>query len=58
MRFLGEVQILTEPKSALVHQYQELFDMENVHLKFILGALHGVAREALKRSPVRGARVL
>ena len=35
------VRILTEPKNALVRQYQKLFDMENVHLKFTQGALRG-----------------
>src|SRR3984885_2718182 len=39
------VRILTEPKNALVRQYQKLFDMENVHLKFTQGALRAIARE-------------
>src|SRR6187455_2882043 len=33
------VRILKEPKNALTRQYQKLFDMENVHLKFTEGAL-------------------
>jgi ATP-dependent Clp protease ATP-binding subunit ClpX len=50
------VQILCEPKNALVKQYQKLFDMERVNLKFTDGALVAVAREALKRKT--GARGL
>jgi ATP-dependent Clp protease ATP-binding subunit ClpX len=53
------VRILTEPKNALVRQYQKLFDMENVHLKFTHGALRAIAREALKRkSGARGLRAI
>jgi len=53
------VRILTEPKNALVRQYQKLFDMENVHLKFTPGALKAIAREALKRkSGARGLRAI
>jgi ATP-dependent Clp protease ATP-binding subunit ClpX len=50
------VRILCEPKNALVKQYQKLFDMENVNLKFTDGALVAVAQEALKRKT--GARGL
>jgi len=53
------VRILTEPKNALVRQYQKLFDMENVHLKFNHAALRAIAREALKRkSGARGLRAI
>ena len=53
------VRILTEPKNALVRQYQKLFDMENVHLKFTPGALRAISREALKRkSGARGLRAI
>ena len=53
------VRILTEPKNALVRQYQKLFDMENVHLKFTQGALKAISREALKRkSGARGLRAI
>jgi ATP-dependent Clp protease ATP-binding subunit ClpX len=53
------VRILTEPKNALARQYQKLFDMENVHLKFTPGALRAIAREALKRkSGARGLRAI
>lgn len=50
------IQILHEPKNALVKQYQRLFEMENVHLKFTDGALIAIAKEALSRKT--GARGL
>jgi ATP-dependent Clp protease ATP-binding subunit ClpX len=50
------VRILCEPRNALIKQYQKLFDMENVDLKFTDGALVAVAKEALKRKT--GARGL
>jgi ATP-dependent Clp protease ATP-binding subunit ClpX len=50
------VKILTEPKNALVKQYQRLFDMENVGLSFTEDALHGIARKAIARKT--GARGL
>jgi ATP-dependent Clp protease ATP-binding subunit ClpX len=59
---LGEeslVRILKEPKNALSKQYQKLFDMEGVHLKFAEGAYIAIAREALKRkSGARGLRAI
>src|SRR5882672_1055715 len=56
---LGEdalVDILTEPKNALVKQYQKLFEFEDVRLRFSDGALRSVARQALTRKA--GARGL
>jgi ATP-dependent Clp protease ATP-binding subunit ClpX len=50
------VKILTEPKNALVKQYQRLFDMENVGLTFTDDALNAVARKAITRKT--GARGL
>lgn len=50
------IQILREPKNALIKQYQRLFDMEKVHLKFTDGALVAIAHEALSRKT--GARGL
>ncbi len=50
------IQILREPKNALIKQYQRLFDMEKVHLKFTDGALVAIARQALERKT--GARGL
>ncbi len=50
------VQILTEPKNALVKQYQKFFQMEGCELEFTRGALQLLARKALKRDT--GARAL
>ena len=57
---LGEdalVQILTEPRNALVKQYQKLFEFEDVRLRFTDGALRAMARQAIERkSGARGLR--
>jgi ATP-dependent Clp protease ATP-binding subunit ClpX len=50
------VQILIEPKNALVKQYQRLFLMEGVELELRPAALSAIARKALKRKT--GARGL
>jgi ATP-dependent Clp protease ATP-binding subunit ClpX len=51
------VKILTEPKNALVKQYQRLFEMENVGLAFTDDALKAVARKAiLRKTGARGLR--
>ena len=50
------VTILTEPKNALVKQYQRLFEMENVELSFHEEALKAIARKAIDRKT--GARGL
>ena len=50
------VRILTEPKNALVKQYQRLFEMEDVNLTFADEALSGIARRAIDRKT--GARGL
>jgi ATP-dependent Clp protease ATP-binding subunit ClpX len=50
------VQILTQPKNALVKQYQRLFEMENVELTFTEEALKAVSRRAITRKT--GARGL
>ena len=39
------IDILTKPKNALVKQYQKLFEMDGVKLKFTKGALQAVAGE-------------
>jgi ATP-dependent Clp protease ATP-binding subunit ClpX len=53
------IDILTQPKNALVKQYQRLFEMDGVRLKFTRGALVAVAREALKRNAgARGLRAI
>ncbi len=43
------VTILTEPKNALIKQYQKKFEFDNISLKFTEGALHAIAHEAHKR---------
>jgi len=50
------VQILTEPKNALIRQYQHFFSMENAQLEFTPAALSKLAKRALKRDT--GARAL
>ena len=53
------VEILREPKNALIKQYQKLFDFENVKLKFTDGALRDIAREAiLRKMGARGLRAI
>ena len=50
------ITILSQPKNALVKQYQLMFDMENVRLSFNEGALRAIAKRAIKRKT--GARGL
>jgi ATP-dependent Clp protease ATP-binding subunit ClpX len=50
------IKILTEPKNALVKQYQRLFDMENVELTIHPDALTSIAKKAIERKT--GARGL
>jgi ATP-dependent Clp protease ATP-binding subunit ClpX len=50
------VRILVEPKNAIIKQYQKLFEMEGVNLRFTEGALRAVAEMAYKRKT--GARGL
>ena len=50
------IQILTEPKNALVKQYQHLLSMDGVELEILPDALHAIARKALARKT--GARGL
>ena len=50
------IQILTEPKNALVKQYQALFHLENVTLEFRDEALKAIAKKAMERNT--GARGL
>jgi len=53
------VNILTEPKNALVRQYRKMLDMDGVELEFTEGALRAVAQKALKRkSGARGLRAI
>src|SRR6202000_3187759 len=49
----------TEPKNALVKQYQKLFEMEGARLRFSDEALKAVARKAIKRKTgARGLRAI
>ena len=53
------IQILTEPKNALVRQYQKLFDLDDVQLEFDAEALDAIAELALKRGTgARGLRAI
>jgi len=51
------IKILTEPKNALMKQFQKLLSFDNVRLKFTDGALSAIAKKAMKRkSGARGLR--
>lgn len=50
------IQILTQPKNALVKQYEQLFSMENVKLTFTEDSLKEIAKQAIERKT--GARGL
>jgi ATP-dependent Clp protease ATP-binding subunit ClpX len=53
------MQILTEPKNALVKQYQRLFDLDSVELEFDADSLDAIAELALKRGTgARGLRAI
>ncbi len=60
LRDLGEddlVRVLTEPKNALVKQYQKLFELDKVRLRFTANALRGIAQQAiLRKTGARGLR--
>ena len=53
------IQILTEPKNALVRQYQKLFELDDVQLEFENESLDAIAELALKRGTgARGLRAI
>ncbi len=53
------VEILTEPRNALIKQYQKIFEFENIGLEFTPSALLAIAEEAIKRSSgARGLRAI
>ncbi len=53
------IEILVKPRNALVKQYQKLFEMENVQLKFTDDSLMAIAREAIQRKTgARGLRAI
>lgn len=51
------IEILTRPKNALAKQYQRMFEMEGVKLRFQEEALHSISRKAIaRRTGARGLR--
>lgn len=53
------IEILTQPKNALVKQFQKLFEMEKVKLTFSDEALHAISGKAIeKKSGARGLRAI
>ncbi len=53
------IQILTEPKNALIKQYQHLFEMEGAELEFRADSLSAIARKAMERKTgARGLRTI
>jgi len=53
------IQILSEPKNALVKQYQKLFEMDDVELVFEEGALEAIAEKSIERNTgARGLRAI
>ena len=53
------IAILTEPKNALVKQYQRLFDLDGVRLSFDAAALEAIADQAMqRRTGARGLRAI
>jgi ATP-dependent Clp protease ATP-binding subunit ClpX len=53
------IKILTEPKNALIKQYQKLLLFDNVRLKFTSGALSAIAKKAIQRKTgARGLRAI
>jgi ATP-dependent Clp protease ATP-binding subunit ClpX len=53
------IQILTEPKNALVKQYQRMFELDGFELEFDRASLEAIADEAIKRETgARGLRAI
>ncbi len=53
------IKILTEPRDAIIKQYQRIFEMENVKLTFTQDALEAIAEIALKtKTGARGLRTI
>ena len=53
------IEILTQPKNALIRQYQKLFEFENVKLRFTEKALEAIAVKAIDRKlGARGLRMI
>jgi ATP-dependent Clp protease ATP-binding subunit ClpX len=53
------VQILTEPRNALIKQYQKLFELDGVELEFTTDAVEAIAEKAMERGTgARGLRAI
>lgn len=53
------IRILTEPKNALLKQYQKFFEMEDVRLEFTESSIEEIAKEAVeKKTGARGLRAV
>lgn len=53
------VRILTEPKNSIIKQYEKLFSLDHVELKFAEDALHEIAKKAITRKTgARGLRAI
>jgi ATP-dependent Clp protease ATP-binding subunit ClpX len=53
------IQILTEPRNALIKQYKHLFEMEGAELEFRDDSLHAIARKSMERKTgARGLRTI
>src|SRR3954447_3276701 len=53
------IQILTQPRNAIVRQYQRLFELDNVELEFDAAALESIADQAILRGTgARGLRAI
>ena len=53
------VKILTEPKNALIRQYERMFEMDNIRLRFDEDAVRAVAKLAIERKTgARGLRAI
>jgi len=53
------IRILVEPRDAIIKQYQKMFELEGVKLKFTEGALQAIAKLSMKRkSGARGLRAI
>ncbi len=53
------IRVLTEPKNALLKQYQTMFEMDNVKLTMTDGALKAIAKKAIERKTgARGLRAI
>ena len=53
------IEILTEPKNALIRQYKKFLELDGVELVFTDGALHSIAKKAIERKTgARGLRAI